>query len=74
MNRAVLALLAVASVVACSQQPRSVSYFAAHLDVAKTIVADCRTGAHRGSECVNAEAGVASAARDARMAEFRKAF
>jgi hypothetical protein len=74
MNRVALTLLACAAGAACSGQPRSVSFFAAHLDVAKAVIAECQSGAHRGRECENAEAGVASAARDARMAEFHQAF
>ena len=74
MSRVALTLLVCAEMVGCSAQPRSASFFAAHLDAAKAVVADCRTAAHRGPECENAEAAVASAARDARMREFRKAF
>ena len=65
----VLALLA-----ACSPQPRSASYFQAHKAEAEQVVADCRTGAHRGQECVNAQAGVAEARRDERMDAYRKGF
>jgi hypothetical protein len=74
MNRAALPLLAFIGVAACSPQPRGASFFAAHPDAAKAVVAGCRSGAHRGRECENAEAGLASAARDARMREFQKAF
>ena len=74
MTRAGLILLACAGVAACTPQPRSASYFADHLDAAKAVVADCRTGAHRGPECETAQAALATAARDARMREFHKAF
>lgn len=74
MIRAVPILLAYVGVASCSPQPRSTSFFAAHLDAARAVAADCRSGGHRGRECENAEAGLASAARDARMREFQKAF
>ena len=74
MSRVGLILLACASAAACAPQPRSASYFADHLDTAKAVAADCRTGAHRGPECESAEAAIAAAARDARMREFHKAF
>ncbi|WP_372784795.1 EexN family lipoprotein [Phenylobacterium sp.] len=69
-----MSLLACAAIAGCSAQPRSLSFFAAHLDAAKSVVADCRSSAHRGPECEPAEAAVAAAARDARMREFHKAF
>ena len=37
-------------------------------------IAACKAGAHRGQECVNAQAAVASARRDARMDAYRKGF
>ena len=42
----------------------------AHHDEAAKVVADCQAGAHRGQECVNAQAAVAAAKRDARMDEI----
>jgi hypothetical protein len=66
--------LALASLAACSAQPRSPSYFQAHLGEAERVVADCHTGIHRGQECVNAQAGVAAAKRDARLDAYRKGF
>lgn len=69
-----LALLVCVAVAGCSAQPRSVSFFATNLATAKSVAAECRSSAHRGPECENAEAGIASAARDARMREFHKAF
>jgi hypothetical protein len=72
MSRSALILLV--AVAGCSAQPRSVSFFAANLATAKAVVAECRSGAHRGPECQNAEAGIASATRDARMRDFHKAF
>ncbi len=66
--------LAFAGLAACSPQPRSVSYFQAHQAEAAKVVADCRTGAHRGQECVNAQAGVAASRRDDRIDAYRKGF
>ncbi|MBP7817091.1 MAG: EexN family lipoprotein [Phenylobacterium sp.] len=66
--------LALAVLGACSPQPRSASYFEAHQDEAEEVAAACRTGAHRGLECVNAQAGVGAAKRDARMDAYRKGF
>lgn len=71
--RALLAS-ALVGLAACSPQPRSVSYFEAHAGEAETVVAACKAGAHRGQECVNAQAAVASARRDARMDAYRKGF
>jgi hypothetical protein len=64
----------LAGLAACSPQPRSTSYFQAHHDEAAKVVADCQAGAHRGQECVNAQAAVAAAKRDARMDAYRKGF
>ncbi len=74
MSRLGLTVLISAGLVACAAPPRSVSYFSDHPDAAKAVAADCRTGAHRGPECDNAQAGLAAAARDARMREFQKTF
>jgi hypothetical protein len=66
--------LVLAALAACSPAPRSAAYFEAHREEAAKVAADCKTGAHRGEECVNALAGVAAAARDARMAAYKKNF
>lgn len=66
-----LGLLALA---ACSDQPRSVSYFEAHPSEAAAVVKACVSGDRRGPECDTAEAGHARAAANARMAAYRKAF
>lgn len=67
-------LLALALLAACSPQPRSVSYFQAHQAEAEQVVAGCKAGAHRGQECVNAQAGVAASRGDERMDAYRKGF
>jgi len=74
MTPRLLLTAALAGLAACSPQPRSASYFEAHLKEAETVVADCKAGAHRGQECVNAQTAVASARRDARMDAYRKGF
>jgi hypothetical protein len=66
--------LAALSLASCSREPRSASYFEGHLAEAKTIVSACQTSAARGQECLNAQAGIAAAARDARMTTYRKSF
>ncbi len=74
MNRFLVVLSITTSLSACSPQPRSADYFIAHQDEAARVVADCKTGAHRGEECVNATAGVAAAESAKRMEAYRKAF
>ena len=68
------ALATLATVAACSPEPRSAAYFEAHREEAARILADCKTGAHRDRECVNAQAGVAAAAREVRMNAYQKNF
>lgn len=74
MNRAAWVLIGCAAVTGCTAEPRSATYFAAHLDVARAVGAECQSGARRGPECENALVGLAAAARDARMRDFHKAF
>ena len=66
--------LALASLAACSAEPRSAAYFEAHGEGAVRVVARCLNGTHRGEECANAEAGMAAAERKARMDAYRKNF
>ena len=66
--------LTLALLAACSPQPRSASYFQSHQAEAEQVVADCKTGSHRGQECVNAQASVAASRRDERMDAYRKGF
>ena len=35
--------------------PRAVQYFAAHLDEANSVAADCRIGTVQADECANAD-------------------
>jgi hypothetical protein len=74
MTGRLLAALALAALAACSPEPRSAAYFKAHREEAEKVLADCRTGAHRGEECVNAAAGQAAAAREERKEAYRKGF
>jgi hypothetical protein len=71
---AMLALAGLVGLAACSPEPRGVAYFQAHRDEAARVVTDCRTGAHRGQECVNAQAGVAAVAREARINRYKQNF
>jgi hypothetical protein len=66
--------MAASVVAACDPQPRAVSYFEAHPDVADKVIAECASGARRGAECNNALDGKARNAIDARMAFYRKGF
>jgi uncharacterized lipoprotein YmbA len=74
MMRRLAVGLTLLGLAACSPAARSASYFEAHRNEAEKVVADCRTGAHRGQECVNAQSAVAAAKRDARMDAYRKGF
>jgi hypothetical protein len=69
-----ITLLALVGMAACAPLPRSPSYFEDHPDEAAKVVAACRAETVQGGECASAQAGVAAAARDARMAAERKAF
>lgn len=42
-----------------SSEPRGTQYFEANLDEARQIIAQCRDGTVRGTECANAGAAVA---------------
>ncbi|MCC7266872.1 MAG: EexN family lipoprotein [Caulobacteraceae bacterium] len=70
----VLALMVLAGLAACSPEPRSASFFKANPEEAAKVAEACRVGAHRGQECANAEAGVASAERAKRMEAYRRGF
>jgi hypothetical protein len=67
-------LVLLAGLTACSPEPRSTDYFVAHPEEAARVVADCKTGAHRGQECVNATAGVATTESAERMKLYQKSF
>lgn len=55
-NIAAMAVAAAVALTGCgSPEPRSKQYFTVHLDEAREIIADCRNGAVRGDECVNAD-------------------
>lgn len=68
------ALLALAALSACSQQPRAVSYFRAHLGEAAEVSAECERGARRGPECADADQAIVQHEALARIAEYRKGF
>jgi len=53
-----------------SDAPRAVQYFAAHLDDAQRIVAECQSGSVRGNECSNASQAVTEAAGKERFRKF----
>ena len=51
-------------------EPRSAQYFAAHLDEARQVVAQCAEGTARGDECANAEQAVIEAEGRERFKKF----
>jgi len=73
--RLVLAVaLGAAALAGCSREPRSVAYFEAHPEEAVRVAAGCVDGAHRGSECDQAQAAAADTARKARMSRYQQNF
>lgn len=51
-------------------EARGTQYFAAHLDEARQVVAQCAEGSVRGNECANAEQAVVEADARARHKRF----
>ncbi len=51
-------------------EPRGKQYFAAHLDEARQVMAQCAEGTVRGDECFNAEMAVTEADGRARHKRF----
>ena len=51
-------------------EPRGMQYFAAHLDEARQVVAQCAEGSVRGGECANAEEAVIEAEGRDRFKRF----
>ena len=51
-------------------EPRAMQYFAAHLDEARQVVAQCAEGTARGDECANAEQAVIEAEGRERFKKF----
>lgn len=51
-------------------EARGTQYFAAHLDEARQVVAQCADGSVRGEECANAQAAVTEAEGRARFKKF----
>ncbi|NWK97371.1 hypothetical protein DM806_17190 [Sphingobium lactosutens] len=50
--------------------PRGTQYFAAHLDEARQVVAQCAQGTARGDECANAKQAVTEAEGRERFKKF----
>lgn len=71
---AAVTLAAAALLGACSREPRSAAYFAAHPDAADPILARCRTGALRGPECLTAQSGPLARRNAARLERYRQGF
>ena len=67
-------LAAVLCLAGCQAEPRSASYFEDHPEEAQRVVAACKEGAHRGSECDNARAGLGAIDATKRLKLFKKSF
>ncbi|MFC5342881.1 EexN family lipoprotein (plasmid) [Brevundimonas staleyi] len=66
-------LVAAAGLGACQPaEPRSAGYFIEHREEAARVLADCATGAHRGAECVAAQAARVETDREARIQSYRR--
>lgn len=63
-------ITASAPATQASTGPRGKQYFAAHLDEARQVQAQCAEGTVRGDECFNAEMTVAEADGRARSKRF----
>ena len=49
---------------------RGIQYFAAHLNEARRVVAECKDGSTRGDECANAQRAVTEAEGQDRFKKF----
>jgi hypothetical protein len=65
---------AALTLTACAEEPRSAEYFERHHEEALEVSTLCATGAKGGDECTNAQAGLAAARREERMAAYRRQF
>lgn len=59
-----------AAAISAPAEPRGTQYFAAHLDEARQVVAQCAEGTVRGAECANAEQAVVEAEGRDRFKRF----
>lgn len=59
-----------ATAVPAPADPRGKQYFAAHLDEARQVMAQCAEGSVRGNECFNADMAVTEADGRARHKQF----
>lgn len=67
-----IALAAAGLPAGCTKpEPRATMYFAAHLNEARKVVADCRNGSATGLECANADAAVQEADAREKFKRFR---
>lgn len=58
------------TIMAAPTTARGKPYFAAHLDEARRIVAECAAGSVQGDECANAEQAVTEAEGQNRLKRF----
>jgi hypothetical protein len=72
---AILTATVASSVLAgCQPAPRSVSYFDANPSERSTVLSNCQTGSHRGTECKNAQASTEKASKLKTMNDYRRGF
>ena len=72
MTRLAPALLCLAELAACDAPARSQAWFEAHPRIAAQVVASC--GGSQSKDCTNAQIGLATVRRDARLSAYRKGF
>lgn len=71
MNRAIALAMLVAG---CQAEPRSASFFENNPEEAQRVATACKSGAHGGRECENAQTGLAAVQAAERMDLFKKNF
>ncbi len=64
-------LAAAAALAACQAEPRSQAFFEANDAERSEVLADCKTGAHRGEECQLAELAAQTVAKEQKHATRR---
>lgn len=72
LYRGVSALVICLEISGCGSkaEPRSLQYFASHIDEARQVDAGCRDGSVRSEECANAEIALEAAKGRANMDHF----
>lgn len=71
MNRIIILMAVAAALAACQSEPRSQAFFEANDAERAEVLADCKSGAHRGEECQHAELAAQTVARTHKHATRR---